>query len=344
MPRNMIQLENGSGFAIALLPYGASWASCRVPLSDGSVREVLLGCRNAFEYRRHPLVRTACLGATIGRFANRIRRARFDIAGETCMLDQNDGEHCLHGGHVGFGQRDWTIEELTANRVRFSIISAAGDGGFPGQMTAETCYSIDGNDSCVSIEFLAAVDRPCPTSLTNHAYFNLDGDGADSRQHQLRLASRHYLPIDADGIPVATVQDVSGTPFDFTTLSSLATSTLEHPQLNLNRGYNHAFLIDTVCHDLSQPVAELAASDGRLTMKMYSTLPALHLYGGNYLSGTPSRNGMSYENYAGVALEAGFLPDSPNHPEWPQASCILYPGSVYRHCIRYRFSEGNTPR
>ena len=334
----MIRLENASGFSIGVLPYGASWVSCKVPLGGGE-REVLLGCAGEEDYRRQ----TAYLGASIGRYANRIRDARLTIGSEACALDRNDGAHCLHGGFSGFGRRDWTIEELASDRARFSIVSAEGEGGFPGQLTAETRYSIDAEGSSVTIEFLAAVDRPCPVSLCNHAYFNLDGDAGhrlDCRKHRLRLTSRRFLPIDRDGVPDGTLREVAGTPFDLRALRRLDTPPTADPQLALNRGYNHAFIVDAECRAMVVPAAELVAGDGALTMQLFTTLPALHLYTGNYLAGTPSRSGLPYPDYAGVALEAEFPPDSPNHPEWPTPDAILQPGSVYRHAVRLQFAVG----
>ena len=329
----MIHLESGTGFSIAVLPYGASWASCRVPMADGSVREVLLGCETESDYRSHP----SYLGATIGRFANRLKHGRFSIGGRAYAVDRNDGEHCLHGGCAGFGKRDWAIEELGTDRVRFSIVSADGDGGFPGQMTAETTYILNSHDSSVTIEFLAALDRPCPVSFTNHAYFNLDGDCHDSRGHSLQLSSEGFLPIDESGIPSGEILDVSGSPFDYRQRVPLLRASTANAQLALNNGYNHAFLLAADCHAMRQSAAELVSADRLLVMRMFTTLPALHVYGGNYLAGSPARGGGFYEDYAGIALEAEFPPDAPNHPEWPTPSCILYPGGIYRHCIRYCF-------
>lgn len=333
----MIELENTSGFAIRVLPYGASWVSCRVPMADGTCREVLLGCASEDDYRRQD----AYLGASVGRFANRIANARLAIGGETCALDRNDGAHCLHGGGNGFSRRQWTIEELASDRVRFALVSPDGEGGFPGQLTAETRYSIDAERSSLCIEFLAAVDRACPVSLSNHAYFNLDGDQygerMDCRAHRLRLASSRFLPIDGDGVPDGTLRDVAGTPFDFRSARGLDCATSADPQLLLNKGYNHAFIVDRDCRSMTRPAAELVASDGSLAMRMYTTLPALHLYPGNYLAATPARGGVPYADYAGVALEAEFPPDAPNHPEWPTPDCILQPGSIYRHAIRFEF-------
>lgn len=330
----MIELESGTGFGISLLPYGASWTSCRVPMGDGSLREVLLGCRTEDDFRRQ----TSYLGATIGRFANRLKQGRFRIDGVDYAVDRNDGENCLHGGQTGFARKDWVIEELGANRARFSITSAAGDGGFPGQMSAETTYSVDGHDCSVTIEYLAAVDRPCPVSLTNHAYFNLNGDGADCRGHSLQLASERFLPIDETGLPVGEIRSVKGTAFDFRRETKLRMEAAAEPQLTLNKGYNHAFMLDDGCRSMRRCAAALVSADGLLTMRLYTSLPALQLYTGNYLAGTPSRRAAPYPDYAGIALEAEFLPDSPNHPEWQSANPTLYPGSIYRNCIRLRFS------
>ncbi len=329
----MITLESTAGLRITLLPYGATWASCRVPMGNGFEREVLLGCPDVAAYRAH----TTYLGATIGRFANRLRDAHLRIDGADYTLDANDGCHCLHGGRSGFGRREWAIEDLAANRVRLSIASPDGDGGFPGQMTAEAIYSVAGDDLAVTIEYLAAVDRPCPVSLTNHAYFNLDGDGVDARRHTLQLASERFLPIDADGLPRGPIETVRGSPFDFTNPATLDRLSEAHPQLQLNRGYNHAFLLDARCRDLARPAAELVSGDGRLALQMFTSLPALQVYGGNYLAGAPSRDGGTYADYAGIALEAEFPPDSPHHPEWPEADCILRPGRVYRQRVRYQF-------
>ena len=331
----MITLESTAGLRIALLPFGATWVSCQVPMGDGSLREVLLGCPNEAAYRTH----TTYLGGTIGRVATGLRAGHLGVDAPDYALDANDGRHCLHGGRSGFGRRSWAIEELTASRARFSIASPDGDGGFPGRMTAETIYSVAGDDLSVTIDFLAAVDRPCPVSLTNHAYFNLDGDGdgVDSRRHTLRLNSDRFLPIDAAGLPLGTIASVRSSPFDFTTPATLDRAPESHPQLRLNRGYNHAFLLDAPCRDLALPAAELVSSDGRLALQMFTSLPALHVYGGNYLAGTPARSGGMYSDYAGIALEAEFPPNGPHHPEWPEADCILRPGSVYRQYIRYQF-------
>jgi len=329
----MIQLEGDKGFGVSLLPYGATWASCRVPMRDGSVREVLLGCASEGDYRRQ----TSYLGAAIGRFTNRLKYGCFKLGGTDYVLERNDREHCLHGGPSGFGRRDWTIEELGLNKARLSINSSDGEGGFPGQMTAEVCYSIDASDLSVTIEFLAAVDRACPVSLTNHAYFNLDGDGMDCRAHSLRLQSRLFLPIDKDGVPEGRIENVRGTCFDFSSATTLDAAPDSHPQLRLNKGYNHAFILDDACHNMRLPAAELVSVDRSLSMAMYTTMPALHVYGGNYLPGTPSRTGKAYADYAGVALEAEFPPDCPNHPEWPTPDCIILPGGIYRHSIRFEF-------
>lgn len=333
----MIHLDSDNGFGISVLAYGATWASCRVPLRDGSRREVLLGCGES-AYRLDPCYQ----GATIGRFANRIRHGEFTCDGQHHQLDRNSAGHCLHGGAASLAKRDWNIEEITSTRARFSIWSADGESGFPGQLTAEVTYSIDARDRSVTIEFLAAVDRPCPVSLTNHAYFNLDRSGGDCRQHRLRLAASEFWPIDEDGVPVGQLAPVAGSPFDFRQPVRLDVALQAHPQLSLNRGYNHSFRLGPFAIDpqsAERAAAELFSSNGDLSMRVFTTLPALHVYTGNYLAGAPGRDGSVHADYAGVALEAQFPPDSPNHPQWPTPDSILRPGAIYRHRTRFQFDE-----
>lgn len=135
------------------------------------------------------------------------------------------------------------------------------------------------------------------------------------------------------------MRDVDGTSFDFRRSRTLDAHPADDPQLSLNRGYNHAFVVDVACRAMTQPAAELTARDGTLVMRLYTTLPTLHVYTGNYLAGTPARAGGVHGDYAGVALEAEFPPDAPNNPHWPTPDCLLQPGSVYRHAIRFEFSE-----
>jgi aldose 1-epimerase len=330
----VLRLRSPRGLALALMDQGATWLSCRVPMPDGASREVLLGCDTPSTYAQQ----TAYLGATIGRYANRIANSSVAHEGLRFALTPNPGSrHQLHGGPQGFDRRRWAIEEHSDTAVCFSIVSPDGDQGYPGRLQARVTYRLLGDDT-IEMTSEATVSMSSPVCLTNHAYFNLDAVHADARSHHLRIAAERYLPVDAELIPLGSLAAVSNTGFDFRQLKSLQQDWLCDEQQHAGAGYDHAFLLDPACADMQFPAAELSASDASLRMRVSTTLPSLQLYTGQFLAGTPSRGGGAYSNYSGVALEPQFLPDSPNHPEWPQSSCWLYPGQTYRHSVRYHFA------
>ncbi|WP_293649664.1 galactose-1-epimerase [uncultured Pantoea sp.] len=331
-PWRITVLRNASGMVATFMDWGATWLSARVPMRDGSVREALLGCATPSDY----LHQDAYLGATIGRYANRIRKAT--LVQQGIQLTANQGEHQLHGGPQGFDKRRWQIVSQSENSVVYRLDSPDGDQGYPGNLLAQVSYTLD-DDNCLSISYQAEVDRPCPVNLTNHAYFNLDAHHGDARQHRLQLLAEQYLPVDSDGIPNAPLKAVAGISFDFRVGKSVAQDFLADADQQAVKGYDHAFLLNSA-GDASQPAAHLWSADGELQLTVTTAAPALQFYTGNYLAGTRAREQESYTAFQGIALESEFLPDSPNHPEWPQPSCWLQPGERWESVTRYRF----TPR
>jgi aldose 1-epimerase len=322
-PPRLIELAHASGVRLTLMDWGGTWLSCRVAVGGGE-REVLLGCARLADF----FTQTAFLGATVGRYANRIGNAQFARDGRVYHLAPTQGGHQLHGGPDGFDRRRWRILEQSAEHVVLGIESPDGDQGFPGNLSGTVCYRLQA-DARISMEYTATVDAACPVNFTNHAYFNLDG-ASDARQHMLQIRAHQYLPIDAQLIPQGELASVEGTSFDFTRPKTIARDFLSDEQQRLAGGYDHAYLLDPECRDLAAVASTLVSGDGRLAMDLYTTKPALQFYSGNHLAGVPAR----YATYAanqGVALETQFLPDSPNHPEWPQADCWLKPGETYRH-------------
>jgi aldose 1-epimerase len=319
-----IELAHASGLRLTLMDWGATWLSCGV-LLDNAYREVLLGCARIPDY----FTQSAYLGATVGRFANRIGKARFTHDGRLYRLTPNQHSHQLHGGPDAFDRRRWRILEQSSEHVILEIKSSDGDQGFPGNLVATVCYRLE-DGARISMEYVATVDAPCPINLTNHAYFNLDGAATDVRRHRLLINARHYLPIDREFIPLGQLAEVDGTSFDFTRPKPIKQDFMADEQQQLAGGYDHAYLLNTPCRDLQQVAATLVSGDGRLIMDLYTTKPALQFYSGNHLSGTPSREGGCYQAHQGLALETQLLPDSPNHPEWPQPDCWLQPGQTYR--------------
>ena len=322
-PPRLIELAHPSGVRLTLMDWGATWLSCEVAVA-GAPREVLLGCGDLADYFRQ----TAFLGATVGRYANRIGKARFARDGRAYSLAPTQGGNQLHGGPQGFDKRRWRIVEQSAEHVLLAIESPDGDQGFPGNLEATVCYRLQ-DGARISMEYGAKVDAPCPVNLTNHAYFNLDGAPTDVRAHTLQIRAHHYLPIDDGLIPLGGLDGVAGTSFDFTQAKTIARDFLTDAQQRIAAGYDHAYLLDDDCRECTKPAATLVSGDGALAMDLYTSKPALQFYSGNHLAGIPARDGV-YAAHQGLALETQFLPDSPNHPEWPQADCWLQPGQTYR--------------
>ena len=326
-PWRITTLRNSNGMVATFMDWGATWLSARVPMHDGSVREALLGCATPSDY----LHQTAYLGATVGRYANRIAHAQIQRDGVTHSLSANQGVHQLHGGPEGFNHRRWQIVCQSENEVEYHLDSPDGDQGFPGELMVSLRYHL-ADDNTLSIHYQATVDQPCPVNLTNHAYFNLDAVHGDARQHRLQLNADYYLPVDSEGIPSAPLKNVSGTGFDFRQAKVVAQDFLQDHDQQRVKGYDHAFLLN----DQQQPAAELWSADGQLQLRVFTSAPALQFYSGNYLQGTPAREQDVYNAFQGIALESEFLPDSPNHPEWPQPDCWLQPGESYQSVTRYQ--------
>ncbi len=326
-PFRIFTLTNGAGMHISVMDWGASWLSCCVPV-NGQTREMLLGCKPA-DYPRQQ----AYLGASIGRYANRIAGARFRLNAETVKLTANQGAHQLHGG-CGFDKRRWAVEKCGENFVRFCLFSAHGDQGFPGNLQVSVTYRLT-EDNRVQITFDGLADRDTPLNLTNHAYFNLNDArrGTDIRGHALQLNADYFLPVDSDGIPNAPLKSVQYTSFDFTEEKPIGLDFMQEEQ-RLTKGYDHAFLLNP---QTDKPCAILTALDRSVSLQVFTSQPALQVYSGNYLAGTPNRDGGEYADYAGIALETQALPDTPNHPEWLRFGGISKAGQPYRHWTEYRF-------
>ncbi|WP_220266118.1 galactose-1-epimerase [Enterobacter sp. Colony194] len=332
LPYRLTTLRNSAGMVVTLMDWGATLLSARVPMSDSTVRETLLGCPSPEEWQNQ----TAFLGASIGRYANRIAKSTFTLDGETYALTPSQGENQLHGGPEGFDKRRWLIERKNESEVVYTLTSPDGDQGFPGEARAWAHYTLT-QDNQLVIEYRATVDKPCPVNLTNHAYFNLDGTQGDVRNHRLQLFADAYLPVDSMGIPTRDLTKVALTSFDFRQPKVIAQEFMSDADQQQVKGYDHAFLLQAK-GDLSQPAAHLWSSDEKLQMTVFTTAPALQFYSGNFLEGTPAREQGNYSAWQGLALESEFLPDSPNHPEWPQPDCVLRPGEAYRSVTIYQFS------
>lgn len=314
---------------------GATWLSCRVPMADGQTREVILGCPKAEDYA----AQSAYMGATTGRVANRIANARFTRDGVTTLLSTATPPHHLHGGPVGFDRRRWTIVNKSSTTACLQLISDDGDQGYPGELTVTLDVTLS-EARKITLEIFATTTRETPVSISQHTYFNLDSRHHDVRQHKLQINASHYLPVDHDLIPLdalVAVDEPSHRAFDFREAKTIAADWMRDHQQQITHGYDHAYLLALHDGSVCQRAANLIAADGQLSMSIATTMPALQLYTGQYLAGITGRDGSTYLTCNGVALEPTYLPDSPNHPEWPQPSCWLQPEQLYRHRIEYDF-------
>ena len=328
-------LDDGQGTRLQLSDWGASLLSCQVLAGDGLPREVLLGHQQLADYPREP----GYLGAVVGRYANRIAGGQFELDGKTHALAANEGANQLHGGPVGFDKRSWDLVHLDAQRVVLELVSADGDQGYPGRLTAQVTYAIE-TPGVISMQFEATTTAACPVNLSSHAYFNLDREHTDCRQHRIALRASRYLPVDAALIPNGPLADVGGTAFDLRHGRAIAQHGFDHTDLQATHGYDHCFVLDPLGDD--EPAATVWSSDGLLRLSLHTDYPALQLYTGHFLPRTRDREGQPYAAHAGFALEAQRLPDGPNHPEWPTPPCVLRPGETYRHHTTLRFDAAKS--
>lgn len=332
-PAKLFVLTNSQGTQVTLMDIGATWLGCKVQI-DGAPREVLLGVNSMSDH----LKQEAYLGATIGRYANRINKGRFTLGERRFRTSVNQGENTLHGGKDGFDKRRWQVAYSHEQRIVFTLESPDGDQGFPGYLLVKATYEL-ADDNTVSVAYQAVTNKACPVNLTNHAYFNLDGESDEQTclSHQMQIIADQYVPNDEVGIPLGRFNSVSGSGFDFRQPKRINNDFMLDKQQQLASGYDHAFILDPD-RNAQAIIASVISSDQRVQLDISTTKPAIHLYTGNFLAGVPNRQGREYNNQAGFALETQFVADAPNNPYWTQPSCILEAGQTYKHKTDFRLT------
>ena len=326
----LFTITNKHGNSIAVTNYGATWVSAIVPDKNGKKDDVVLGFSNIEGY----LEDTCYLGASVGRFANRIDKATFTIDGKDYHIAPNAGIHSLHGGVDGLTFRVWD-SKVEEDGVTFSYVSPDGDQGFPGELKVSVRYRWN-DDNKVSIEFKAETTKVTPVSLTNHAYFNLKGEGTILNQN-LKLYTDKFLKMKDGCIVSGEVAEVAGTPYDFREFKAMGKEIdSDYDQMVMGKGYDESFLIKMVDDHKLQVVAEANDPESGRAMVMSTTYPTVHLYTANFLTSTqPGKKGKKYDEREAFCLEAQYSPNSPNLPNFP--SCILKPGETYNHVIEFQF-------
>jgi aldose 1-epimerase len=346
-PVNIVSLSNDNGLQAVFMDWGATWLSCCVPVRNESgdsrhQREVLLRSPTFTDHLRQ----RAYFGATVGRYANRIADGAFLLpgrvsgrhSGRRVQLKTNEAGNTLHGGPRGFDATRWQIETRSEKHVVFQLYSVDDDQGFPGNLSVRASYEI-GADNSIIARYEATTDKTCPVNLTNHAYFNLAETHDTILQHSLRISADYYLPVRESGIPEKGLKSVSGTSFDFRTAKTVGRDLLTDADQRKVSGYDHGFLLTEETRESALPAVTLISPDALLRLDILTGKPALQFYSGNYLEGTPGADGRPYSIHAGLALESEFLPDAPNHAEWPHDSSFLLPGELYRYQTTFRFTS-----
>jgi len=316
-----IILTSPDGASASVLTWGATLRDLRVPLANGAARRVVHGYGNLADYRANPFH----MGATAGRNANRIAGARFVLDGITYELETNDANtNNLHGGSRGFGRRQWTLRERNDESVELVLISAAGDQGFPGEVTTVCRYELVEGPT-LRITMTATTTEPTIVNLTHHSYFTLS-EGGDCREHTLWVDADRYTPTDETLIPTGELRAVADSPFDFRLPREIGAAGVDYDT-------NFALNGD---RDPTRPVARLVSPTGDLAMEVATNQPGLQLYTAVHLSETDEGlGGCRHGSRSAVCLETQAFPDAPNKPRFP--STVLRSGEIYHHVVEYRF-------
>jgi aldose 1-epimerase len=324
-------LTDSTGLSASILDYGAIIHALHVPDAQGRTANVVLGFDNLTDY----VERGGYFGALIGRYANRIAGGVFELDGSKFQLGLNDGDrpNSLHGGVPGFGARSWEAmaEEVEGGAaLTLSRVSADGEEGYPGELDVRVRYTLA--NGRFSLDYQAETSAPTVVNLTNHAHFNLAGEGSgrDILDHELAIAAQDFLPVDGALIPLDSAVSVAGTPFDFRAPRAIGARLHDqHPQLVLTDGYDHCYLLTGGRTAEPRSVASLREPRSGRTMHVATTEPGVQVYNCSHLDGSVvGTGGVGYPRYGGIALETQHYPDSPNRPEFP--STVLRPGEVYR--------------
>jgi aldose 1-epimerase len=328
----LFTLSNAKGMTAKIMTYGATLTELRVPDRNGKAGNVVLGFDNLDRYlKRHPF-----LGATTGRVANRIGKARFTLDGKEYTLAANNGRNHLHGGNKGFDKVVWQAKPLPATdrevAVQFTYLSQDGEEGYPGNLSVTVIYALT-EDNELKIDYVATTDKATPVNLTNHSYFNLAGSG-DILGHELMVNADRYTPVDDELIPTGEIASAKGTPLDFAKPAEIGERIAQlKPKPG---GYDHNYVLNSDGKSLALAAQAYEAKTGRM-VTVLTTEPGIQIYTGNFLDGNHTgHGGVVYHQHSGVCLETQHFPDAVHHPNFP--STILRPEQPYKSTTVFKFT------
>ena len=326
-------LRNKNNMEVCVTNFGGRIVSVMVPDKDGQMRDVVLGFDSIQDYISKP----SDFGATIGRYANRINQGKFTLDSITYQLPQNNYGHCLHGGPKGFQYRVYDANQLSPQELELTYRAEDGEEGFPGNITCKVLMKLT-DDNAIDIRYEAETDKPTIVNMTNHSYFNLDGDAGNNSDHLLMVNADMYTPVDSTFMTTGEIVTVEGTPMDFRTPTAVGSriDNYDFVQLKNGNGYDHNWVLNTK-GDINQKAATLTSPKTGIVLDVYTNEPGIQVYAGNFLDGAlTGKKGITYNKRASVCLETQKYPDTPNKPEWPSA--VLRPGEKYNSQCIFKFS------
>jgi aldose 1-epimerase len=327
-------LRNVAGYEARITNYGGIVVSLKVPDKSGVFGDVVLGCDTLEGY----FPNNPYLGCLVGRFGNRIAKARFNLNGKTYQLAANNGENSLHGGLKGFDKVVWKAnphQSASGPALELTYTSPDGEEGYPGNLSVTALYTLTA-DNALRLDYTATTDADTVINFTQHSYFNLAGQGT-VLDHEVMIDADRFTPINASLIPTGELRSVEGTPMDFRNPMKVG-ARINQPdqQLKLARGYDHNWMINKPAGELGLQARVFETTSGRV-MEVLSTEPGVQFYTGNFLDGTVmGKGGLALAHRAGLCFEPQHYPDSPNQPSFP--STVIKPGQTFHSTIIYRFT------
>ena len=329
-------IENDNGTRLVLSNVGAAVMSIFTTDKKGTFSDIVMGYETPADY----LADDYYIGTIVGRNANRIYGDSIDVNGRRYKISTKEGGFHHHGGKTGFNKKIFLatpFKQEGVMGVTFEYTSAHLEEGFPGELHLKVIYTLDNEDRW-SVEYKAVSNQDTFVNLTQHTYFNLTGDPSNKiDEHELKMLSRYYLPVNEMLVPLGDIVDVSGTPFDFTQFKKIGRDINKNDeQLNLGAGYDHSFVLEKEhTGDLKHAAVVKENITGR-KLDVYTTEPSVHLYTGNFLIGVKGKNNSMYNKRSGLCLETQHFPDAPNHPHFP--STLLKAGELFYSKTVFKFS------
>ena len=331
---DLFVLKNKNNMEVCITNFGGRIVSVMVPDKDGNMKDVVLGFDSIQDYIKYP----SDFGATIGRYANRINQGKFTLDGVEYQLPQNNYGHCLHGGPKGFQYQIFDDPKLNDQELQLPDVPKVGEEGFPGNLTCNVKFTLT-DDNAIDIQYEATTDKPTVVNMTNHSYFNLDGDPTgDNSDYLLTIDADSYTPVDSTFMTTGEILPVEGTDMDFRTPTAIGEriNDTAFVQIKNGKGYDHNWVLNAK-GDISKKAASLKSPKTGIVLDVYTNEPGVQVYCGNFLDGTlTGKKGIVYNQRASVCLETQKYPDTPNKADWPTA--VLRPGETYKSQCIFKFS------